>query len=234
MTSEVKTSSVNLVLSMVEQSKFDDSNLKREDLKLSSLRVATLKCGFKDWCRTVCVLPADDFIFSDMILVGGIIDSDPGDKIACYTKRQRGSYIPSTKISAIGSPTSGDYASRIVDNILDGIYTYRAPLCYLSSTQTENPFILVNLGQVEKIRKVVLISQPRGNMSDKFNDFQVRIGNSSSSGSFEDYVLIGSVGDAPELNTEFVIERTNPIYGQYVAIVKFEKPLFQICHMEIL
>lgn len=228
----------SLAQAKVKEIKLTLSYITCENVQASSIVKAALKCLHSDWCTVVCELSSGQFSLCNFIATGGGASDQNGDGslLTCYTKRQRGySLLPSAGVTLSSSQHMAEAPGKILSNLNDGLYFYDHADCFMSSSGDETLHVLVDLGEVKRIRKVVYITQPDGFLHNAGRDTEVRVSNVTDI-DFTDYTFFDNeVNVVREFKKEIVFESRKVIFARYVVIFVIEPTdLFQFCHLEIL
>lgn len=210
-----------------------ESRLESDFLSLTNtgpnLQRAMTKCSLLPWCVCVCQESDGTFAVTDLLVTGGVTDTQTGTKVPCWSKRPKPAIFPAPQ--AVATSSAAGFPKRKPANLLDGVYGYDIEECSYTDTTDSSAYILVDLSDIKVISRVTIRFQPKGIVEDK-HLFDILVGNASSTGPFDNYKLFASNKHPVSLNEEVTHERTDPIYGRYVA---FESGpcCLQICHLEI-
>ena len=171
------------------------SSIRKEDVEYPRLNEALYGCMDRNWCVCVCRLQISNlFAFTDMVVTGGTIDMAPGEKLFCYTKRDRAYIFEAVQRNAV----INSFSNRAAENLIDGVYTHNIDDCYYAEQiVNDHLYLRFDFGKERLVKKIVIINQPSGAFGNKLHDLQFWLGNSTDGNLLENYELIGTKVDNP-------------------------------------
>ena len=201
--------------------------------------ILSMECEKYAWCSAACLLPNGETILTDLVVSGGITDTKPGTKIKCWTIRPPGIF-PSPEATLSGSVHDSYYPNRILGNLADGVYERSWDGCYSTKKIiTVYQFVLIELEKPQIIHKVVVRTQPDAKyMSERYGNFEVRVGNKAPTGTdMSSLTLIGSF-DGPltsdDVDKDLTFTLENPTRAKYISLQEMIASYrIIICHLEV-
>ena len=166
-----------------------------------------------------------------MVVTGGTIDMAPGEKLFCYTKRDRAYIFEAVQRNAEIYSTM----NRVAENLIDGVYTHKINDCYYAENIGNGHFYLrFDFGKERLVKKIVFMNQPSGAFGNKLNNLQFWLGNSTDGDLLENYELIGTKADNPtKTNVTITIILKKKVRGRYFILLKTAGDMLQLCHLEV-
>lgn len=170
--------------------------------------------------------------------MGVIEDTSEGDGnlLLCWTDKTSTNFILSENVTISGSANKPEYPLRVVENLIDGLYGRTMNECYLSM-YVPNPYLLLDFSIRQHVSVVHVRGQNSDNIAIHFESIEVRIGNTSSSGDFSSYELIGIYeGPTNIVDLDVTFGNKHDIrFGRYISIQMMLVGGFemQVCHLEV-
>lgn len=200
----------------------------------SAVFLCSHECNVHAWCDLWCNdASAKQCILSNLIVMPGYSEPNTDDAINCYTRRQK-DLATGAAIEATPAP------KRVKENLVDGFYDrWNLGLCYHSSYDEDNHWLLFDFGSQGTFQLVKLILQASGSidMVRAVRDVEVRTGMAAvnTPGDFSSYEVFGRfTGPASTHGQVVVIKALTPTKARFVSIQKAAKdPPLQVCHIEI-
>ena len=201
--------------------------------------ILSMECEKYAWCSAACLLPNGETILTDLVVSGGITDTKPGTKIKCWTIRPPGIF-PSPEATVSGTDNDSGRPNRVVGNLGDGIYRRNDDDCFLAKkTSILDKYVLIKFEKPQLISEVLVRTQPEAKyMSDKFGNFEVRVGNKAPTGTdMSSLTLIGSF-DGPlttdDVDKDLTFTLENPTRAKYISLQEMVTNFrFCLCHVEV-
>jgi len=194
-------------------------------------------CMKYSWCTTGCILPSDEYVLTNLLVSGGITDPMAGEKIPCYTIRPAVIY-PSPNAVVVATRTEPAMSRRLISHVEDGVYGFTNPECYYSDVGITKQFIYIMLPQAEPVRRVVVRAQYSGEIFNKFQKVEVRVGNTPRSGKdFSANTRLGNIywGPIQKHNVDIIFAGSVPVVGMYVSIQELKSTgVLSVCTIEVL
>ena len=220
-------------MAVISRSHFEFSGLAQTPLRTHTLRHALIACHGDSECTLVCDEGnGKDFILSNLYVIPGGTDFLTGDKITCYTTKERALY-PAPGAILTGT---GHAFTKVLSNIMDGIYNGNINTCYHAQT-IPGTFMLVQLSGLQPVREVKVRTQPSGALGNKLKVFEARVGNVTADGDFSEYVHLDTFfGPVTAYNMDISLESKVPIWGKFVSLkaLPTEKDNYiQACTLEV-
>lgn len=200
----------------------------------SAVFICSHECNVHSWCDLWCNdVSGKQCILSNLIVMPDYSEPNTDDAINCYTRQQK-DLVTGAAIQATRP------AIRPKENLVDGFYDrWDLEMCYHSSYDEDNHWILLDLGSKVTFQLVKIILQAKGNidMVRAVKDLEVRTGMESvnTPGDFGSYEVFGwFTGPASTYGEEVVIKALTPTKARFVSIQKMSSELpLQVCHIEI-
>ena len=192
-------------------------------------------CLRTDGCQLSCY-DGGNCESSKILLYSGHQASSSGGTKSCYTRLGINFAVGS---EMKGPPTSTEYSTATIENIMDGIYVSNAGLDCYATVETSNVlYVLIDLTKVVPVRNISLLSQPNPTYIHKFHDISIFTGNeideeAMDNGDFSLLELVGMtkpVKNTPERQSFGLAE---PKFVRYVILQKNVFLKLQICEIEI-
>lgn len=197
---------------------------------------ASSLCAAKSWCQAFCETGPLTYVL--LSLISAAFNDDPNEqtKFDCFTKRSRFNiFTAQANIDITFSSSVYTGHNMVLANLQDGVTDLK-----LGSGFMINPasilYMVFDLGTAHAIRGISLFGPPESWNLHRFQELDVRVGNSSPTGNFSSYQQLGYMsGIAPRTNYEFTIHIPSAITGRYVSVEKMSghSSHFQIGHIEI-
>ena len=130
------------VVSLDTIERFDSGLVKKELLELNSLRRISLNYLERNWCDAVWLHPNKIDTLTNLVISGGFEDTKSGQKVVCYTKRQRVIY-PTPQATISSSPLDVKYPKRTSANLEDGVYGFDIEECFHATVSTGKKHFLI-------------------------------------------------------------------------------------------
>ena len=138
--------------SMITLTRLNNAGIIKNLVSVEETANSTLNaisfCRNEGLNRSICRLPDNTVVCTDLIISGKIVDLTPGEKIPCFTSRPS-VIFPSASATAISSQEYGP-----LNNILDGVYGVHLSECF--SSNVNNAFVLITFDHPVKDIVVIL------------------------------------------------------------------------------
>ncbi|XP_068232250.1 uncharacterized protein [Palaemon carinicauda] len=214
-----------------------------ESARFSRLVCSTM-CLQMVWCNLWCADKLDKTTchFFEMYVVAGYQETNMNDALKCYTRKVI-DYAIGAAIT--GAPAIDIMSMKVIDPLVDGIYTRKGSECYFSGDESD-PFVILDIGSVKPIRRILIVLQPN-KMADRFTDIEARVGvEAKTEEFFSEYQSFGFYDGVSSPGQEILFEKDPPILARFIVIQRFSDRslcppqsgydyncMLQMCHIEI-
>jgi len=223
---------LHFITSEIPEASIEDPRVTRKDNPGFSKISAVNACAQVSWCHSVCQLLDTTLVLTSLYISGGIDFATASPRLFCFTDRKKVLY-PNGIATLTATVTEQNFPLRLIDHLEDGIYNGDINTCYFNENLPD-PYVLLEFPSVIEVKSVFLRTQPAGNLVDKMVEVEVKIGNSSSTGDFNQYQLISKFfGPIQEYDIDLVFQRSIPMYGKFIAVHGVGNVLLQICMIEV-
>ena len=200
-----------------------------------SLYCASRYCQLTGYCYLFCHESEGSFSLWK-ILASPNMNEDATEGVKnCWTNRPSKNFIPALSgVSIRGSNTIPAAPKRILENLIDGIYTFKRSDVYQANSE-EYTYFVIDLGMKKMIEKIVLYSTDiDGDL--RFEKLSIRLGNHEVGNDFSSYEEIYYyVGPNPTTDFVLTIALDVPVSARYVSvqIMDDRQTRLLVAHIEI-
>ena len=194
----------------------------------SSMQCAGVKCDANIDCSLFCEETETKTFSLWQIVVDPFVEESNGPLKKCWTRGLRGNFNPLLNgVSLFATPTRSVFPHRVKENLLERFFPYND--FWYESDVADYPYLLIDLGQMVKIRAVTLLAKGtvRGNLVGDFEKLSIKVGTEQKLGDFSSYKEIGYFAGPGYTLDVASFEVNPPITGRYVSI-QLMKPIRKI------
>jgi len=219
--------------SFVSSSRFNGPFVRQEIIETGSILEGIMAAlQGETWVKVICQDGDNRYIASDLYVAGSVKDPLDTDLLPCFTVETK-VLFPSEGSTVTGSPPHSLHPGRLVDNIADGIYDKDINTCYVADQRIDQPYALVQLPLLSRIKGVKVRTQNAGITAGRLNHVEVKVGTQLVGEDFTGFTQLATFKtELIEHNQDIVIEGKQAILGQFVAFI-VKSGLLQICLIEV-
>ncbi|CAL4220231.1 unnamed protein product [Meganyctiphanes norvegica] len=192
-----------------------------------------MACTKQDWCELWYRDAIGDCVLTNIIVSPSYQGISPTPLI-CYTKRKKDLIMQHAR-KIYGTETAPTHPLRLVTNLINGFYRrHIANDCY-TSTGSEKPWVLIDLGKEMAVREVHFIAPPNSYMAENyFRDIRIKMGTTRIiNGDLRSYKLLANFTGPVKPKEIVIIKRDKPIVGRYISFQKKSEKALAICYVEL-
>lgn len=193
-------------------------------------------CQAEVSCKAFCITGPKTYTQLNLIAAAHNDDPNEVDKLDCFTKRSRFNILTAQSNIDVTFATQPNFAFGMEpENMIDGVDDMTVTSCHWSEL-AYNPYVVFDIGEPRNISNVSLIGPPESHTLIRFQELDIRVGNTLPTGDFSSYRQLGYMsGMAPYASYEYNTNAVVPITGRYISVqsMKYVPLLIQICHVEI-
>ena len=177
---------------------------------------ASCLCKSANSCYLFCQETESSFslwkVLASPFMNGGAVEQT---KI-CWTAQSNRNFVPLLSgVSIQGNTVHYNHPDRVVENLIDGLYTFQSDSQYHATPQS-NTFFVIDLATPVMIEKIVLY--PASNAPERFRELSIRVGNNQEAGDFSSYEEVYYyLGPVPDANFVLNIDLDVPKLARFIS-----------------
>nr|XP_053639694.1 uncharacterized protein LOC128693852 [Cherax quadricarinatus] len=204
------------------------SSITQQNYSITTTRCAWT-CASLDWCSLWCHDGVLGCQLTNLIVSGSHQTNQTTNVRFCYTAH---SLLPEYAFGASITSTAPVDSTRVLKNLIDGVYNLIESSCFCTSYGFQ-PWFLLNLKRPVYVSTVLLIAQNNVYAQSQFLKIEVRVGSTQQAGNFTSYTLLGTFPGPGKVGQIVTLKSSQPILGQYVSVQSMSTIYFLVCHIEI-